>query len=350
MIFFVTLSGLFSMATASRIFADYALALCPWAPAAVRDYALPILFVIALSGIAVRGIVLSSLANIICTVIEVLGLLAIIVVASRYVGSVNYMEFAASPPTPIPFMVVTGASIAFFAFVGFEDLVNLSEEVRRPERNIPLGICLAIAITAFIYCAIAVVAVSVLKPEVLAQTRSPLLDVVRQACPAFPFWLYAVIPGFAVFNTALLNLMMASRLLYGMSRDDAGVLPSALTYVHASWRTPVVGVGVCAAIVAVLLVCIRDVTTLASGTAAFLLVVFVLLHIGLLRIKRDAAAPAPAFRVPALVPLAGAAAGVGLLAGQNAAALRTAGLLTVFALAIYSVNRLSRRRRGVNAR
>jgi amino acid transporter len=354
-IFFVGSSGLFSMATASRVFADYALAAAPEVPAWLREGIVPAALVCLLALVAAIGIKFSSGTNAVCTVIEVAGLLAIIAVGIPFLGRVSYLRFPTPPPESSAAMshglaALTGASVAFFAFIGFEDMVNMAEETHDPERTVPLGICLAILITTIIYCAIALVSVSVLPPEALSGSRSPLLDVVRAASPRFPLWVYSVIPAFAVFNTALLNLLMASRLLYGMARQESGLVPAVFGYVEPRRRTPIVGVGFSAVVAAVLAVGFRDVKTLASGTSTFLLVVFCLLHVGLLCLKRRAGA-SPAFRIPSVVPVGGILTTLLLLLRQDPAALGSAGALGVVALLLFAAHRITRGRvtvRGVD--
>jgi len=345
-IFFVGSSGLFSMATASRVFADYALASAPDAPAWLREGAMPAALVVLLALVASVGIRVSSGANAVCTVIEVAGLLAIIVVGIPFLGRVSYLRFPAPPPESSAAVAhglaaLTGASIAFFAFIGFEDMVNMAEETHDPERTVPLGICLAILITTLIYCAIALVSVSVVPPEALSGSRSPLLDVVRGAAPRFPLWVYSVIPAFAVFNTALLNLLMASRLLYGMARQKSRLVPAVFGHVEPRRQAPVVGVGFSAAAAAALAVGLRDVKTLASGTSTFLLVVFCLLHVGLLCLKRRGG-PSPAFRIPSAVPVGGILTTLLLLLRQDGAALRAAGILSAVALLLFAAHRIAR--------
>ncbi len=341
-IFFVALSGLFSMATGARVIAQYALAPFPGAPPIWADHAVPFLFVVLLAAIAARGIELSSVANAFCTVIELSGMLIIVMLGIRFIGAVHYFDWTPAVPMEANawggFAVMTGAAITFYAFIGFEDLVNLSEEAHRPERNIPLSICLAIAITTVLYCVIALIAVSVLTPAELAPSRTPLLDVVRQAAPNFPDWIYSAIPVFAAFNTALLNLIMASRLLYGMARGEGRLLPAALAYVHPEWRTPVAGIGLSAGVAVTLLVLFRDIKTLAAGASTFLLVVFFLLHVALIRVKRDRAYPAPIFRIPVAVPVVGAMTCLGVLASQDPQALRAGGWLLAVALGLYGIH------------
>lgn len=346
-VFFVGLSGVFSTATAARIISNYALALMPGIPPMVKDYLLPLVFVLLLGAIAARGIVFSSAANTFCTLVEATGILIVILLGLRFIGAVNYLDFSAAAPehsaTAAPLLALSGASLVFYAFIGFEDLANLSEEVRHPERNMPLAICLAIAITASIYCIVAMICVSILPPSVLAASKSPVLDVVRKAAPGFPIWLYSIIPAIAAFNTALMNLLMTSRLLYGMSRDRFTLLPPVLAYVYPKWRTPVVGVGVSIVVISLLLLCFRDIASLASGASTFLLAVFILLHWAVLRVKRDPASPRAPFAIPAVFPILGILTCLGLLARQDATALRTAGLLAAIALAIFAARTLATR-------
>ena len=341
-IFFVGLSGVFSTATAARIIGNYALALLPGLPPVLKEYVLPLLFVLVLGGIAARGIIFSSAANTVCTVVETVGLAIVILIGLRFLGGVNYLDFHAGQPepavTPAALLAVSGASLVFYAFIGFEDLANLSEEVRCPERHVPLAICLAIMITTSIYCIIALICVSVLPPSALAESKSPVLDVVREAAPWFPIWVYSVVPAIAAFNTALMNLLMTSRLLYGMSRERFTLLPPFLAYVHPVWRTPIAGVGLSIAVVVALLLCFRDITSLASGASTFLLVVFILLHAALLRVKRDATRPKAPFSIPRVVPALGILSCLGLLLRQDGAALRAAGVLAAVALATYVIH------------
>jgi len=193
------------------------------------------------------------------------------------------------------------------------------------------------------------VSVSVVPPAELKASSSPVLDVVRRAAPGFPIWVFSVIPVFAVFNTALLNLLMASRLMYGMASQDSRLLPRALARVHPRWRTPHVGVAVSVAVVACLLVLIGDISVLASGTSTLLLAVFIVLHFALIRVKRDASMPASVFRVPLAVPVLGIATCLALLARQEWKAMLAAVALATAAAAAYGVNRMIRGRMDVEA-
>ncbi|MGI8905114.1 MAG: APC family permease [Candidatus Sumerlaeaceae bacterium] len=347
---FVGLSGMFSMAATSRTFANYALAGTTGAHPILKDYLFPFAFLLIIALVAIYGIVLSSRANLVCTIVEIAGLFIIIALGIRFLGRVDYVEFAKSEQgTGPPLLVLQGAALAFFAFIGFEDMANLSEEVKNPERNVPWAICLAIVITSVIYVTIALIAVSVLPFSALGKTDSPLLDVVHTSRPGFPDWIYKIIPAFAVFNTALLNCLMASRLIYGMARGRNNVLPSFLGHVHPRWRTPAIAVGVATLITIIMMASTKQIAVLAAGTTVFLLTVFMVLHIGLIKTKLTRGGERPPFQVPIFVPILGAITCAVLLVTQKREALHTAKWLGVAILALFVVNWFFRGRRQIEA-
>jgi len=338
----IALSGIFSAAASARIIANYAVALFPAPSETLALYVLPALFILLLAFIALRGIVFSSSANMLCTFIEFSGLAIIIVLGIRFLGSVNYLQAASvqQPQTPVPLLVISGASLVFYAFIGFEDLANLSEEARNPQRTIPLAICIAIAVTTTIYCLIGMIAVSVVPAKQLHDSASPLLDVVRTAAPRFPIWFYTVIPAFAAFNTALMNLIMTSRLLYGMAGGARPVMPRALAAIHPRWQTPANSIIAVAILMMLIILAFRDIKTLASGTSIFLLSVFLLLQVALLKLKRDPHAPPAPFPIPTWIPCLGIAVCASLLLRQESAAIHAALILGAAAIVLYILRKL----------
>lgn len=340
-IFFVALSGLFSFATSSHTFAKYAMSLSSEAHPFIQNVVLPLGYVVIVGFVTARGIMLSSLTNIICSIIEVSALAIIIIVGLRFIGKVDYTQFAevsAEQNFGTSGVVMAGAALAFFAFIGFEDMANLAEEARDPQRQLPIAICLAIVITTVVYLLIAIVAVSVIPPAQLSASPTPLLDVVQKAAPGFPIQVYGIVPAFAVFNTGLLNLLMASRLLYGMARGPKGQLPRALAYVHPRWKTPVVALVVAGIIVVAMVLSTSNVAVLAGGTTTFLLLVFTLLHAALFRAKRQQMGSAPKFRIPLLVPVLGFVICIALLASRDLADYKVGALLTLGATVLFGIN------------
>lgn len=291
-------SGLTSMAAGGRVFAA---TLGPSLPT-FHPLVLAGLFLLGLTIINFRGIKECVWVNVICTAIEVGGLLLIIWMALPYFGTVNYLETPGGLLTPG--LVMTGAVLTFFAFVGFEDLLNLAEEVKDPERTMPRGIILAVLCTTIIYVLVSIAAVSVVPYARLADPANgaPMAQIAGKAAVGVPPWLFTGITLFAVANTALMNFIMGSRLVYGMSRQR--LLPDWLGVVHSGRKTPHRAILILALIVGLLSVS-GGVADLASATSLLLLLVFALMNAALIRLKWHAEEPKGRFEVPTIVPVAG---------------------------------------------
>lgn len=305
----VAMSGLTSMATGSQAMAEtIAKALDIDLP--VKLVSIGIVFAVGL--LIYRGIRESMWANVVCTVVEAAGLLFIIGVGIRFWGGVDYLEMPLRPAAEgggaadvFPLMLVLqGAVVMFFSFIGFEDVLNVSEEVKEPRRDVPLGIVGAMVTATIIYMAVAITAVSVMPAAELAQSRAPLMDVARLAAPWFRNIdsVYFVITLFAIGNTALLNYIMGSRLLYGMSRQ--GLMPAVLGRIHPVRRTPHFAIALLFAIVTVLILS-GGVKQLAEATVLLLLLVFSVVNFSLVILKRRPEEPRGGFEVPLFVPLLG---------------------------------------------
>lgn len=332
-------SGLTSVATQSRVFAANIAALTGFDFVPTEWIALG--FILVMSGIVFRGIRESMWVNVACTLIEVAGLLLVITFGMSYWGSVDY--FAIPPQkadTGLALLVIQGTALTFFAFIGFEDAINVAEECRRPERTIPIGLISAALIAAVLYVAVAITAVSVVPPAELAAAPSPLTEVLKRSAPDFPPWLMTLIALFSVGNTALVNYITASRLIYGMSQQK--LLPDHLGRIHATRLTPHV------AIVALLgllipLALLGSIKELASATVLLLLFVFAIVN-GALFILQCRAGEAPGqFEIPRFVPVLGMIVCAGLilvrLASSDWVAPAIAGGLLAGILVIYAVLR-----------
>jgi amino acid transporter len=258
-------------------------------------------FLALLGGVVLRGIRECMWLNVLCTTVEALGLVLVIGAGVSYWGSADLLE---TPPTGggggvdglTAVFMTQAAVLTFFSFIGLEDMLNVSEEVKRPERTVPLALILAMLAATLIYMAVAVTAVSVVPWRELAASPGPLTEVMARAAPAFPEIAFVEITIFAVANTALLNWVMASRLAYGMAQQ--GLLPSPLGRVHARTRTPHVAIAVLFAIVTALALA-GDITALASATILLLLVVFATVNIALVILLRREPDRPGTFRVPA---------------------------------------------------
>ena len=307
----VMMSGLTSMATGSQAIVGQLRELCGWNlnETGIKLMSIGIVFLVGC--VIYRGIRESMWLNILCTIIEASGLVFIIAVGMRYWGSVDYFQspgdtVAGGVGSGITFaLVMQGAVLTFYSFIGFEDILNVSEEVKNPARNVPFGLIGAMILATCIYMAVAITAVSVVPWQELAKSDAPLMEVARRAAPWFTGIkpVYGFITIFAIGNTALLNYLMGSRLLYGMSRQ--GLLPAILGSVHAKRQSPHIAIVVLFGIVS-LLILSGGVKQLAESTVLLLLIVFTVVNISLVVLKRRPGEPTGGFEPPLLVPVFGA--------------------------------------------
>jgi amino acid transporter len=264
-----------------------------------------------LSWLNLRGIEESSRVNLVLTAIELCGLMFILAAGLWYAGGLPAAEIATRAAPEVEWSaVLNGATLAFFAYIGFEDTANVAEEVRDASRVLPRAILTAIAFSAVLYTSITLVALIAVPHDVLAGSGAPLLEVLKAANVHLPGNTFSLIALVAICNTGLLNLIMASRLMFGMSRD--GLLPAVLGRVHAVRRTPAVAV-LTAFGLAVAFMLSGGVEVLAKTTSLLLLIVFTVLHAGLLRLKRQDSHVTPGvFTTWQWTPIVGMALSLGL--------------------------------------
>lgn len=332
----VLASGLTSMATATRVFSGYLQGLL--------EVNLPIevlmtAFALVLAIIVYQGIKESMWVNSLCTLIELAGLAIVIIFGMKFLGSTNYFD-----PTTIEnptgeiglSLVLTGAVLTFYSFVGFEDILNVAEEVKEPQRTLPLGLISAVVISSVVYMLISLIAVSVIPAAELSHSKQPLVDVVKVAAPWFPSSLYSIIAMFAVSNTALLNFIMGSRLVYGMSKQ--GLMPKVFSKIHPTKKTPHLAVGVLF-VVLLILVFSGDVSSLARSTSVLLLLCFMVVNVALIVLKLRPTEIKGAFEVPVIVPALGAIICALLLISSKMPELMTAGIIIGTIIVLYFVLR-----------
>lgn len=330
-------SGLTSIATQSKIFATILADMAGLEQLSPTFIAIG--FLLILGGIVFRGIRESMWVNVVCTLMEVGGLLLVIASGISYWGSVDYFQ---TPPeradTAFGVIVLQASVLTFFAFIGFEDAINVAEECKDPERTIPRGLIIATFTAALLYIAVAVTAVSVVPWHELATTSSPLTEVMRPSAPGIPPGIMTFIALFSVANTALVNYVTASRLIYGMAGQ--GLLPDHFARVHAKQRTPHIAVMALLA-VSLLLVIAGGIADLAAATVLLLLVVFIAVNASLIALKRRAGEKPGQFEIPVILPLAGMAVCAGLLltrlASSDWRAPAIAALLLIGSAALYAV-------------
>ncbi|MEW6270672.1 MAG: APC family permease [Thermodesulfobacteriota bacterium] len=295
----VLASGITSAATVSLAFAGY---LAPFVT--VPPLAGSVTLLALMTFVSYRGIEASSRVNVVLTLAEVSGLLLVLAVGAYYASGLEAgVRLERIAPDASLGAVLGGATLAFYSYIGFEDTANVAEEVRDPRRVLPRAILGAIAISCLVYVGVTLAALMTLPADVLAHSDAPLLDVLRAAGVEPPGGAFSIVALLAICNTGLLNLIMASRLTYGMANE--GLLPAVLARVHPVRATPWVAVLV-AFVLAVGLAGSGGVQVLAQTTSLLLLSVFAVLHVGLMRLKRSEPVADPeVFRTPAWTPVAG---------------------------------------------
>jgi amino acid transporter len=305
-------------------------------------------FLLLVAALNARGIQESLRANVAMTAIELSGLLLIVVLAA-----VVLTRGDASPGRALEFTqgttpalaVLSASLIAYYSFVGFETSANLAEEVKDVRRVYPRALFGALITAGVVYVAVGVAAVAVAPPEQLASSTGPLLEVVKVA-DVVPERVFAVVALVAVANGALLTMIMASRLTYGMARQ--GLLPAGLARVLPGRRTPWVAI-VATTVVAMGLVFTGDLGALAETVVLLLLVVFISTNVAVLVLRRDTVKE-DHFRVATIVPVLGTASCVLLLTQQAGQTWLRAGALVLVGVVLYLVTRLVRRRTATPTR
>jgi basic amino acid/polyamine antiporter, APA family len=279
------------------------------------------------------------------TLVELTGLLIIIVIGVFAVlsgeGEPSRLgEIHTSDGTGYALLtgVLGATALGFFAFVGFEDSVNMAEETVEPNRTFPKALFIGVCVTGTIYVIVALVSSLLVDYRDLAKSSGPLLEVVKAGGVSFPPELFAVIALFAVSNSALINIMMASRLCYGMANER--ILPTFMGRVLPTRRTPVAGI-VFVTLLAVALVSTGEIEGLGDTTSFLLLCVFAVVNVAVLVLRKDRV-PHPHFRTPTVLPVIGAvAAGVlaSPLADRAADVYVRAGVLVLLGIVLWALNK-----------
>ncbi|MFJ2772181.1 APC family permease [Streptomyces sp. NPDC087300] len=347
--FMVMCSGLSSASAAARAFSgDY---LGELTNDALPPTLIAIVFIVLLAALNMRGVSESVKTNVVLTLVELTGLMIILGIGAYAVltGDGEPSRLTEFQTDGSGYALMTGVlgatALGFFAFVGFEDSVNMAEETKDPVRTFPRAIFIGVAVTGTIYVLVALVSSLLVDHKTLEGSSGPLLEVVKAGGVDFPHKLFALIALFAVTNSALINIMMASRLCYGMANER--ILPRAMGRVLSRRRTPVVGI-VFVSLLAIGLVSTGEIEGLGDTTAFLLLCVFAVVNIAVLVLRRDPV-DHQHFRTPTALPVLGAVTALILaspLADRPAEVYIRAGVLMAVGVGLWVVNKLVLRARG----
>lgn len=282
----VIIAGFVSVATVAFGFAGYFQALTgfPFLESAVGLTILTTLIVL-------RGVKESATIGTFFTLLETLGLVLVIAMGFSFLGSHPLVDFS------IPLVsVLSAGALVFFAFIGFEDIVRLSEETKKPEKTIPKAVLLSIVISTILYVLVAIAAISIVGADALAHSSSPLADVAQHAWGAEAFLLLSIIALFSTGNTVLLFILVVSRLVYGMAREDAG-LPRMLGVVKTNTGSPqnaILLTGICA----LFALSVGNIHLVANATAFLLFLAFIMVNVAVIWLRKTEPRLQRPFRVP----------------------------------------------------
>jgi amino acid transporter len=352
--FAVMCSGITSASTASRAFAaNLVQAFSLDLSGGIGITAIGLVFMGVVAAVNFRGVGESVKANVVLTCIELTGLLIIICIGFWAIGlgqgDVSRVMEVRTTEGGLVWPVIAATTLAFFAMVGFEDSVNMVEECKDPSRNFPRVLLAGLVITGVIYVLVSISAITLVSPERLAQGETPLLQVVQAGAPGFPIWIFGFITMFAVANSALINMLMASRLIYGMSREH--VLPRIFGRVHAGRRTPYVAIAFTTLLAFALITFVGEVPALGGTTALLLLCVFTVVNVAVLVLRRDPVEHQH-FRTPTMLPVLGAlccAFLAGPWTGRDLVQYRIAGVLIGIGVVLWVVTTIANRATGTHA-
>jgi amino acid transporter len=333
--FAVMASGITSAGALSKAFAGDYFAQFMDAP----ELGVALVFFAIVMVINLIGISESVKTNAAFTTIEVIGLLIIIMIGifALFGGDADpgrALEFKEGT-SPL-LLIVAGTTLAFYALIGFEDSVNVAEEVRDPTRAFPRALFAGLIVAGLVYLLVTLVASMVVNTNQLANSDAPLLEVVKEGPVDLPLKLFALIALFAVSNGALLNMIMASRLVYGMANQ--GIVPRVFRTLLPGRRTPWLAILFTTAL-GVVLIITGDLGVLADTTVMLLLIAFALVNVAVLVLRRDSV-DHDHFTAPTFAPVLGAVISVFLITQNEAEIYARAGILLAIGLVFWVVNRV----------
>ncbi len=295
----VIFTGIFSAATLSKGFFGYFQIFFPSPEALVI-----LVLVVILGFFACWGMKESMFLVSLITLIEVGGLIMVITLLGGNLVKIPnlFPEYIPSGGISAWSGILLGSFLAFYAFVGFEDMVNVAEEVVQPEKTIPKAIILSVIISTVLYILVALVTITSLPISEIAQSKAPLADILSQK-GQFYASLVSIISLIAVINGALIQIIMASRVLYGMASQS--LAHKSFEKIHPKTGTPIKATLTISGII-LFFALVLPLTSLGEITSFVIILLFMVINLSLIKIKREEP-EVKHFRVPILIPILGMA-------------------------------------------
>ena len=275
----IIFSGILSASIVALAFGGYLSDLIS-IPSIFLNIIFAIILVLILSIINFIGIKTSTRTNILFTLIEASGLIIIIIISFFGKQEPNYFILPSGSSFAIIFSAV---ALIFFAYIGFEDIANIAEEVKEPHKNLPKAIIYSIIITTILYFFTAIAVVSILPYDEIAASEAPLNTVAREVLGSVGGTIMSFIALFATANTVLIMLIVTSRMMYGMARDKA--LPKGLSRISPKYRTPIISVLLTMGFT-IIPILFGDISLVAHATVIGVLINFILVNVSLLALRK----------------------------------------------------------------
>jgi basic amino acid/polyamine antiporter, APA family len=302
----VVLTGLVSASTLLKGFVGYYMSLFGGV-----EYLVVIIALTLMCALACIGVKHSVNVAVFITVLELVGLLLVVSVSAEALAiQANWQQWQESLPNPSWRGIAVASFLAFYAFIGFEDMVNMAEEVKDASKNLPKAIILTTIVSTLIYLVVAFVAVIVIPNNELANSTAPLTTIVSQST-WFPAPLLSLISLIAILNGVIVQLLMTPRVIYGMTQNASSL--HFLSTINRTTQTPIIAtivVSVFALIFALLL----PLAELAQLTSGIILCLFAIINAALIVLKRRE--PYHGFQVYGWVPVLGVVTSLLLLLTQ----------------------------------
>jgi amino acid transporter len=312
----VILTGVVSASTIANGFVGYLQVFVN-----ISDFWAITLLIITMTALAVWGVNESVVVTAITTIMGIIGLLLILIYSAPSFLTLGDRLPELTPPISdggVWFGILLGAFLAFYAFIGFEDMVNMAEEVKEPEKTLPKAIIAAILISSLFYYVIALAAILQLPLEELTASKAPMADIMNQHSEKMA-WFVSLISLAAVVNGALVQIIMGARVLYGMGKQK--MAPHWLATIHPTRKTPYIATLIIGSVVWFLATNL-DLTTLAKITSFIIIVVFLTVNISLIvihnrEVKQPELKPEKSMAVKIWVPYLAAAMCIMFLSVQG---------------------------------
>ncbi|MEI7818897.1 MAG: amino acid permease [bacterium] len=267
---------------------------------------------VVLGAITIKGINESAKTAAILTALEILGLVLIIWFGKSVFTQISPAKIFSIDPSIGIGGVIAGAFLAFYAFIGFEDMVNVAEEAKNPKRTMPLAILISLFVSTALYILVVIVATTIVSPAELAASNAPLSLVFKRS-GASNGQLLSLIAMTATINGVIVQIIMGSRIVYGLAKQ--GWLNKKLAEVNNQFKTPIYATLLVLAAM-ILSTLVLPLVSLAQITSLLVLGIFALINISLIIIKRRREPHGGFITVPSLVPYIGTLLCLGMISYQ----------------------------------